>query len=758
MAGIHEREITEELKQSYIDYAMSVIVGRALPDVRDGLKPVQRRIIYSMSETGSTYNNPYKKSARIVGDVLGKYHPHGDASVYDALVRMAQDFVMRYPLVDGHGNFGSMDGDPPAAMRYTEVRLTRLSEYLVQDLDKDTVNWVPNFDGSLKEPEVLPAVFPQLLVNGSSGIAVGVSTYIPPHNLGEIIDATLHFLHNPETTSRQLMRFVKGPDFPTGGQIINPQDLVKVYEEGKGVIRVRGRAKLEEGHGQKRRLVIYEIPYMVNKAELVSQIAQLIRDRKLSGVDEVRDESNRQGVRVVLELKKGASFHHILNQLYEQTALENSFAINMVALKDGAPVQLTLRDYIASFVDFRKETVLRRTRYLLDKASKRREVVEGILKALDNIDLVIDIIRNAETTDQAKRRLMSQIGLTEVQAEAVLEIKLRSLVHMEKEKVEQELESLLKAIAEYTEILNSETKLLEVIAEELKHVKKLFADQRRTLIGFSDQQTETVQAAEETFFIELLEYGIIRRSKTQTNLVDFIEVQGSDPVMFLTNFGKIFCISAYEIPESQRGVALNALFPMGNDEKVLLLGTQNQELIAISEKGKGKRFRLDVEKIPSRGGYYFLLDPGDMVSVIVPVTSKELVVISAQGKALRLDVESIPERGLRTGGVKVMRTYEGDRVVGATCLKQKYIVTMTENAYAKRTDIDEIPKRNRGAAGVFIHKANETTGPVIGVSCNENMLYRSGREWLPLSMSDIPVCSKASMGKKVLRTLINRLV
>jgi len=359
-----------------------------------------------------------------------------------------------------------------------------------------------------------------------------------------------------------------------------------VYEEGKGVIRVRGRAKLEEGHGQKRRLVIYEIPYMVNKAELVSQIAQLIRDRKLSGVDEVRDESNRQGVRVVLELKKGASFHHILNQLYEQTALENSFAINMVALRDGAPVQLTLRDYIASFVDFRKETVLRRTRYLLDKASKRREVVEGILKALDNIDLVIEIIRNAETTDQAKRRLMSQIGLTEVQAEAVLEIKLRSLVHMEKEKVEQELESLLKAIAEYTEILNSETKLLEVIAEELKHVKKLFADQRRTLIGFSDQQTETVQAAEETFFIELLEYGIIRRSKTQTNLVDFIEVQGSDPVMFLTNFGKIFCISAYEIPESQRGVALNALFPMGNDEKVLLLGLKTRSLLPSVKKEK----------------------------------------------------------------------------------------------------------------------------------------------------------------------------
>ncbi|WP_018962955.1 DNA gyrase/topoisomerase IV subunit A [Coprothermobacter platensis] len=758
MAGIHDRFITEELKQSYIDYAMSVIVGRALPDIRDGLKPVQRRIVYSMYETGSTYNTPYKKSARIVGDVLGKYHPHGDASVYDALVRMAQDFVMRYPLVDGHGNFGSMDGDPPAAMRYTEVRLTRLAEFLVQDLDKNTVDWIPNFDGTLNEPQVLPAVFPQLLVNGSNGIAVGVSTYIPPHNLTEVIDATLHYIENPESSSRDLMRFVKGPDFPTGGQIINPADLVRVYGEGKGVIRVRGKARLEDGHGQKNKLVIYEIPYMVNKAELVSQIAQLIRDRKLSGVDEVRDESNRQGVRVVLELKKGASFQHILNQLYEQTGLETSYALNMVALKDGAPVQFSLKDYISSFVEFRKETVIRKTKYLLDKATKRREIVEGILKALDSIDLVINIIRNAETTEQAKQDLMAKIGLTEVQAEAVLEIKLRSLVHMEKEKVQQELDALLKAIEEYNEILGSEKKLLEVIAEDLRNVKKLFGNKRRTQIGFSEAQIQGSEEGTEEFYVEMMDLSIVRRSKNVPAGVDYVKVQGSDTVMFLTSFGKIFAISAYEIPESQKGVALNALFPMGNDERVIMIGTEGQEVIALSEKGKGKRFKLDSSKIPTRGGYYFLLDPGDTVVLVVPV-APEIVIVTAQGKAVRLDAESIPERGLRTGGVKVVRIYDGDKIAGATGITTPYVVTMTENAYVKKTPAADIPKRRRGAAGVFIHKANENTGPVIGVSCsNDELLYRAGREWRKLSVKDVRVCSKVSMGKKVLRTTINRLV
>jgi DNA gyrase subunit A len=406
MAGIHDRFITEELKQSYIDYAMSVIVGRALPDIRDGLKPVQRRIVYSMYETGSTYNTPYKKSARIVGDVLGKYHPHGDASVYDALVRMAQDFVMRYPLVDGHGNFGSMDGDPPAAMRYTEVRLTRLAEFLVQDLDKNTVDWIPNFDGTLNEPQVLPAVFPQLLVNGSNGIAVGVSTYIPPHNLTEVIDATLHYIENPESSSRDLMRFVKGPDFPTGGQIINPADLVRVYGEGTGVIRVRGKARLEDGHGQKNKLVIYEIPYMVNKSELIAGIADLMKEQKIEGIAHINDESDREGMRIVIDIKKDANSNVVLNKLFKMTALQSTFNVNNIALVHGRPKLLNLKDLIRHFIDHRHEVVVRRTRYELNEAEKRAHILEGLIIACDHIDEVIAIIRSSQSPDAARERLV----------------------------------------------------------------------------------------------------------------------------------------------------------------------------------------------------------------------------------------------------------------------------------------------------------------------------------------------------------------
>ncbi|MEJ5185693.1 MAG: DNA gyrase subunit A, partial [Candidatus Geothermincolales bacterium] len=710
-------EIGEEMQRSYIDYAMSVIVGRALPDVRDGLKPVHRRILYGMYEQGLTPNKPYRKSARVVGDVMGKYHPHGDAAIYETLVRMAQDFSCRYELVDGHGNFGSVDGDSPAAMRYTEARLSPISMELLRDIEKDTVDFVPNYDGSLKEPTVLPSRFPNLLANGSSGIAVGMATNIPPHNLAELIDATVALIRDPDLTVNDLMKYVQGPDFPTGGMILGTDGIRDAYTTGKGTVKVRGRAHIETSKSGRASIVITEIPYMVNKARLVEKIAELVRDKKVEDISDLRDESDRTGMRLVVELKKDAVPQVVLNQLYKHTQLQDSFGVNMLALVDGVPRVLNLKEALQHYIDHQVTVVTRRTKFDLDRAEKRAHILEGLLVALANLDRVIALIRGSKTVQEAREGLMNEFALSEEQAQAILDMRLQRLTAMEREKVKEEHGELLKEIARLREILADENKLKGIIIEELEEIKEKFGDPRRTQIvpDYREIDIEDLIAREEVVVI-ITHDGYIKRIPIATyrtqrrggkgtlgmNLKegDFVEhlfvASTHHFVHFFTNKGKSYRLKVYEIPEgsrTSRGQALVNLLPIQGEEKIcsiIAAGEYSEDLylVMVTRNGMIKKTPFTAYDSPRKDGIIAInLAEGDeVIDTRLTDGNKDLVLVTRRGQAIRFPETDCRPMGRDTMGVRGISLDPGDEVIAMGIADEDAdLLVVSERGYGKRT-------------------------------------------------------------------------
>ena len=689
-----QHEIHDEMKNSYIDYAMSVIVGRALPDVRDGMKPVHRRILFGMDQLGTTPDKPYRKSARIVGGVMGKYHPHGDSSIYDAMVRMAQDFSMRYPLVDGHGNFGSIDGDSAAAQRYTEARMSPFSMEMLRDIDKDTVDFTPNFDGEEKEPVVLPSRYPNLLVNGSNGIAVGMATNIPPHNLGEVIDATVHMIDEPECTVDDLMNYVKGPDFPTGAQILGRAGIREAYRTGMGKIRVRAVTEIEESRRGRYQIVVSEIPYGVNKARMIEKMAELVKDKRIEGISDIRDESSREGMRIVIELKKDVNPQIILNKLYKHTSLQENFGCIMIALVDGEPKLLNLRDILEEYLKFQKEVITRRTKFDLKKAEARAHILEGYIIALDNIDEIIRIIRSSY--NDAQQKLMERFGLSEIQAKAILDMRLARLQGLEREKIENEYQEIRERIAYFKKILADEHELMNVIKEELLAVKEKWGDERRTkLVADVGEIEDEDLVAEENVAITLTHLGYIKRvpmdnykaqhrgGKGITGLTtrendfvkDLIMTSTHDHLMFFTSLGKVYKLKAYQIPEASRtakGTPVVNFLNISQDERVssVIPVGQPEEgetsyLTQITKLGRIKRTLLSEFRSNRANGLIAInLKDGDsLVDVKQTGGSDELIVVTKFGKSIRFREEDVRAMGRDTSGVRAILLEEGDEVV-----------------------------------------------------------------------------------------------
>jgi DNA gyrase subunit A len=689
-----ERDIEQEMKRSYLDYAMSVIVDRALPDVRDGLKPVQRRILYSMSELNLAFNRPFKKSARIVGEVMGKYHPHGDSAIYDAMVRMAQDFSYRDPLVEGHGNFGSMDGDPPAAMRYTEARLSRLAMEMLREIDQDTVDFGPNFDGSLEQPLSLPSRFPNLLVNGSEGIAVGMATKIPPHNLGEVVDALVYLVNNPQATIEELMAFVKGPDFPTGGIILGTEGIKEAYTTGRGRIRVRAKARIEPLSGNRHQIIIDEIPYQVNKASLVEKIAALVRDKKIEGISALRDESDRNGLRIVIEIKRDASPNVVLNCLYKQTPLEDTFGAIMLALVDDEPKVLTLKQMLWHYLQYQKEVVTRRTRFQLRKAKERLHIVEGLRIALANIDEVIAIIRQSQNDEMAKTQLIDKFSMTEAQAIAILDMRLRRLTGLEQIKIEQEHQELTDRIGNLEGILASETRLFEIVKEELLEIKAKYNTPRRTQISFDPGAIDIEDLiTKEDIVVTMTHYGYVKRLpltsyKSQrrggrgiiamnTREEDFVEhlftTTTHSYILFFSNRGQVYRLKAYEIPESgrtARGTAIVNLLQLGPKEYIKTIFPiddydEDHYLVMITKNGQVKKTALSEYDSPRSAGLIGinLRDDDELAGVFLTDGKREIILVTHQGQAIRFPEEQVRHTGRATAGVKGIDLRPGDYVV-----------------------------------------------------------------------------------------------
>lgn len=781
-------DVKDEMKEAYLSYAMSVIVGRALPDIRDGLKPVQRRILYAMQEMNLRPDAPYRKSARVVGDVLGKYHPHGDMAVYEALVRLAQDFTCRYPLVDGHGNFGSVDGDPPAAMRYTEVRLAPIAMEMLEGLEKDTVDFIPNFDESLKEPVVLPARFPQLLANGASGIAVGMATNIPPHNLRELIDGLLYLLDHPEATSEDLLRFIPGPDFPTGGKIIGREGIREYFREGKGKIVIRGEATVEEISRGKQAIVIREIPYQVNKAALVEHIARLVEEKKLPDVSEVRDESDRDGIRVVLELKRGANPQYILRYLYRHTALEVSFGVILLALVGGKPEVCTMRDALWHFLEFRKEVVLRRSRFELKEAEDRAHVLEGFLKALDMIDRVIALIRSSQNVPEAKERLMGELGFTERQAQAILELRLQRLVALEHEKLKEEYQEVMARIARLRDILEKEAVLKECIREELRAIQKQYGDERRTRI-IEEEETEEAEdllVREEEVVVTLTHDGYVKRvplsayrrqgrggkgvnalSPGEEDAVRSIVVATTlHRMLFFTTRGRVFQLPVHRLPEMgqrARGMHLVNLLPLEEEERVVTVipirdFKEGKYLFFVTAKGKVKKMDLlEFLSITRRGMRVVDLEAGDTLeAVFVTRGSDRVILASALGFGLAFSEEEVRPMGRNASGVRGMSLRAEDQVVGACTVEPgKTLLVVTSLGMGKRVDISEFPVHHRGGMGVRILKESERTGTVVGIALvrgeEEVLLSTQGGLLLRVHSGEIPVQGRITQGVRLIR-------
>jgi DNA gyrase subunit A len=729
---ILDRRIEEEMRSSYIDYAMSVIVGRALPDVKDGLKPVHRRVLYAMNEAGMTPDKPYKKSARIVGDVLGKYHPHGDTAAYDTIVRMAQDFSLRYPLVDGQGNFGSVDGDSAAAMRYTEVRLSKIAMEMLTDIEKDTVDFVPNYDESLKEPKVLPAKLPNLLLNGSSGIAVGMATNMPPHNLGEVVDALRLLIGNPETSVEDLLEVLPGPDFPTGGFIVGRSGTFEAYRTGRGKVTLRARATIQEGD-KRQRIIVTEIPYLVNKSRLIETIADLVKDKKIEGIADLRDESDRDGMRIVIELKTQAQGEIVLNQLYKHTQMQTTFGIINLALVEGQPVVHSLKNLLEQYISHRKEVVTRRTKFELEKAERRAHILEGLRIALDRIDQVIKLIRGAKDAEVAKEGLMERFKLSPEQAQAILDMRLQRLTALEREKIDAEYEELQKNITHYRGVLADPKKVLDIIRTELEDLKNRFGDSRRTEIiegelEFEDEDLIPVEdmivTITNTGYIKRLSVDTYRSQRRggkgvigmETKEEDFVEdlfvASTHDYILFFTNMGKVHLLKVYRVPPAGRyskGKAIVNLLELGEGEKVkatIPIAEFDSEhfLFFATKKGTVKKTVLSAYRRPRKGGIIAIkLDPDDeLISVKLTNGKEDIFMGTKKGKAIRFFEGDVRSMGRGTRGVRGIRLKKDDEVIGLDLARENsQILTITENGYGKRTLVSQYTRIRRGGQGVI---------------------------------------------------------
>ncbi|MCX8174350.1 MAG: DNA gyrase subunit A [Thermoplasmata archaeon] len=775
------------MKKSYIDYAMSVIVGRALPDVKDGLKPVQRRILYAMYESGTTHDKPYKKSARTVGDVLGKYHPHGESAIYDALVRMAQDFSMRYMLIDGQGNFGSVDGDVPAAMRYTEARLSKIAGELLEDIEKETVPWVDNFDASLKEPVVLPSKLPNLLVNGSSGIAVGMATNIPPHNLTEIVDGIVKYIEKPDVTIEELMEIIKGPDFPTGGIIYGTAGIREAYTTGKGIITIRAKTKIEEVRGKKA-IVVTEIPYTVNKAQMLEKIAELVKDKKIDGIVDLRDESDREGMRVVIELRKDAMEEIVLNQLFVHTQMEFSFGIINLALVNNVPKLLNLKEMIHYFVEHRVDVVTKRSQYELRKAEERAHILNGLIIALENIDETIRIIRKARTVDDAKKTLMARFLLSEEQAKAILDMRLQKLTGMEVEGVRNELAALNQKIAELKDLLSSREKILGVIKKDLLELKEKYGDERRTQLEISTREVTvedlipdepTVILFTNTGYIKRMpvdSYRMQRRggkgligmeTKEEDYIIRIIHAMTHDNILFFTTKGKVYQLKAYEIPQGERyakGKAIVNLLPkLEQGERVLTAVSirdfdDQHYLVFATRRGLIKKTMLsEYANIRSSGIIAINLEENDeLIDVRISEGNQEVILATADGLAVRFSESDVRATGRATYGVIGIRLNEGDYVVSmATVEPGEDILSVTENGYGKRTPLEDYRKTRRGGKGVITIVTNERNGRVVrvlGVTESDEIIVTShASKVIRTRVAEIPKQGRNTMGARVMR-------
>ena len=780
--------LSEVMSTSYIDYAMSVIVARALPDVRDGLKPVHRRILYAMQEAGMGSNKPYKKSARIVGEVLGKYHPHGDTSVYDAIVRMAQDFSIRYPLADGHGNFGSVDGDPAAAMRYTEVRMSKIAELMLQDIDKDTVDFVPNYDESLKEPSVLPAKFPQLLVNGSAGIAVGMATNIPPHNMREVIDGVLMLIDNPETTVDELMTVVKGPDFPTGGQILGLEGVRSAYRTGRGVVPMRAEAHIETMSSGKAQIIVTELPYQVNKARLVEKIAELVRDKTIEGITALRDESDRSGMRIVMELRRDANANVILNQLYKHTQMQDSFGVIMLALVDGRPRVLNLKEVLHYYLAHQEDVITRRTKYELAKAEARAHILEGLTIALDHLDAVITTIRSSRTADIAKAALMDGFSLSDKQAQAILDLRLQRLTGLEREKIQEEYQEVLKTIDYLKSVLADESKIFGIIKDELTKVKEQFGDDRRTRITLdaSDMAVEDL-IAEEDVVLTLTHGGYVKRIPLDTyrnqkrggrgvtgmgtKETDFVEhlliTTTHRTVLFFTNRGLVYRLKGYDIPESARqakGTAIVNLLPLSGGETITAVipveaFREDRYLFMATRKGIVKKTVLKEFDTARKGGLIALTldEDDDLIGVKATDGERQIVIGTRDGLAIAFEEGDVRVMGRQAHGVYGIRLSDMDEVVGMDTLRPEHqILTVTEEGYGKRTAVSEYRIQQRGGKGIINMKVTEKTGAVVGLKVvhpeQELMLITTGGIVIRTNVDEISVISRNTQGVKVIKT------
>jgi len=785
--NLSEVSIESEMKKSYLDYAMSVIIGRALPDVRDGLKPVHRRILFAMRELKNDWNKPYKKSARIVGDVIGKYHPHGDTAVYDTIVRMAQDFSLRYPMVNGQGNFGSVDGDPPAAMRYTEVRLTRLAHEMLEDLGKETVDFTPNYDESLTEPSLLPAKFPSLLVNGSSGIAVGMATNIPPHNLSEVIDGIKAMIDNPEITFEELLTLIPGPDFPTGGIIYGTKGIYDAYKTGRGIIRMRARVMVEKDkRTQRETIIVTQLPYQVNKAKLIAMIAGLIRNKQIEGVRYVRDESDRDGMRIALGLKKDQIPGVTINQLYKHTRMQSSFGVILLAIVNNRPEILTLKEILEHFIIHRKEIITRRTRYELKKAQDRAHILEGLKIALDNLDEVVALIRKSKSPEDARMQLIERFSLTKIQAQAILDMRLQRLTGLEQEKILKEYESILKDIARYKEILSDEHFVLNIIKDELTRIKEDFGDNRLSeIVEATSEISIEDMIVEEDMVVTISRSGYIKRNpitlyhnqrrggkgKTAmgTKDEDFVEhlfvASTHHTFLFFTNQGRVYWCKVYDIPQAGRmslGKAIVNLLDFAKDEKLTtVLPVPSFEpgfhIFMATKNGVVKKTELMAYSRPRAGGIIALnLDTGDeLIAARVTDGTMNVFLGSARGKSIRFHESDIRPSGRIARGVRGMRLAKGDEIVGMEVLSHgQTLFAVTENGFGKRTSIDEYPVQKRGGMGVISIKTTERNGFVVGMLLVEDnddiMLITDIGKIIRIPVSGISVISRNTQGVKLM--------
>ncbi|MBC9785412.1 DNA gyrase subunit A [Heliobacterium chlorum] len=782
-------KLEDEMKKSFLDYSMSVIVSRALPDVRDGLKPVHRRIIYTLHETGRTPDKPYSKSAGLVGDVMGRYHPHGDSAIYDATVRMAQDFSTRYLLVDGHGNFGSIDGDPAAAMRYTELRMSRLTSYLLADIEKNTVDFKPNYDEKREEPIVLPSRVPNLLLNGSSGIAVGMATNIPPHNLSEVVDAVFMMIDNPNVTTEDLMKSIKGPDFPTGGLIMGREGIRQAYLTGRGSVIMRAKARIEKMNGGKMRILVHEIPYQVNKAKLLERIAELVRDKRVDGITDLRDESDRKGMQIVIELRRDVNPQVVLNQLYKHTQMQDTFGVNMLALVDNVPKVLNLRDIIYYYLEHQKDVIVRRTRYDLEKAEARAHILEGLRIAIDNIDRIIEIIRTSETEDVARTQMMGEFGFSEKQAQAILDMRLKRLVGLEREKIEEEYQSLLNSIAYFRAVLNSEKMVLDIIKKEIGEIKAKFADVRRTEItaGAGDFDIEDL-IAEEDAVVTITHNGYIKRLHVNTYKAqrrggkgvtamgtkedDFVELlfitTTHHYLLFFTDKGKVYRLKTHEIPEASRtakGTAIVNLLNITGDDKVNAVipvkeFSKDQYLLTATRNGIVKKTVLQQYDSSRKEGLIALtLDDGDeLIGVKLTDGESDILLATRNGMAVRFPEGDVREMGRTTRGVKGIELSKDDFVVAMETFKDDDkidLLMITESGMGKRTAVEEYRSQHRGGKGIISMRLTQKTGLMAGIKVvrpgDELMVISAEGVIIRLNVDEISRFSRVTQGVSIMK-------